>query len=106
MHQFAQDCQRPFWTTLSDGPDTNPWPIRDLAEWLRVTQLRPGFACQVIWRERTHSSYRHYNARTTQEAAAVARSLMRDLGVKLYDLGVTSNQPIQHTEFAPAGAAH
>jgi hypothetical protein len=106
MQLHAQKSQRRFWTTLSDCPDVNPWPIRDLDEWLRVTPLRTGFACQVIWRERTHCSYRHHNARTPQEAAAFARSLMRDLGRKLYDLGVTSNQPIQHTEFAPAGAAH
>lgn len=97
--------QRPFWTTLTDGPDANPWPIRDLAEWLRVTQLRPGFACQVIWRERTHCTYRHHNTRTPQEAADFARSLMRDLGPKLYDLGITSSQPIEHTDLAPLAGA-
>lgn len=102
--QSTQESQRPFCTTL--GSDTNPWPIRDLAEWLRVTQLRPGFACQVFWRERTHCSYRYHNARTTKDAAAFARSLMRDLGLKLYDLGITAGQPIEHTEFAPTCASH
>jgi hypothetical protein len=93
--------QRPFWTNLGGDLDANDWPIRDLAEWLRVTQLQPGFACQVLWRERTHCSYRHHNERTPQAAADFARSLMRALGPKLYDLGITANQPIAWTEFEP-----
>ena len=91
--------QRPFWYD-DDAPRSNEWPIRDLAAWERVTELQPGFACQVMWRERTHVRYRIQNCATTAEAAEFARAKIRDLGAALDDLGISAEQPLDATELA------
>jgi hypothetical protein len=94
-------AQRPFWSQVGADPaaTTNSWPISDLSTWLKVTVLKPGFACQVLWREQHHARYRHQNFRTTTEAARFARSLIANQGTNLLDVGISPSQPLALTEF-------
>lgn len=95
------DRQRPYYHSVGRGLDGLSWPIGDLDEWLAVTRLSAGQACQVIWREVRHCQYRHKNFLTPAEAARYARSLLANRSINLLDVGISAEQPIAYTEFAP-----
>lgn len=100
----AAETRRPFYMTNGDGADSNTYPIRDLEQWESIAVVPGGCVCQVIWRERHHHEYRIKNVQTRVAAAQFVRSQINDLGAKLYDIGITPEQSIKHTEFAGKGS--
>lgn len=86
--------RRPFWITVGQPVRPDSWPVADLDEWVRLTQLPPGFQCQVLWREVQQTRYRSGDHRTPAEAAKRVRELLAQLGHSLCDIGISPDQPL------------
>jgi hypothetical protein len=100
MQRDVVEIARPYWRSDGEGKANQFRPFTDLTQWAAVGKLPEGRVCQVLWRARDECQHQTMNFQTRDDAVRFARAKMAEMGDTLYDLGITPNQDVKHTEFA------